>query len=346
MLLCSLSRQDRLDIFNEVEAEKHIIGQAIEKDWWVCIILKVLFSSQYSNFIVFKGGTSLSKGWHLIERFSEDIDIAIHRGYLGYGDNTISKTQISDKLRRASCTFVRVMLKNAISEGLTALGVPKNQFNVSTEESSITTVDPEKIYVEYESAYEDSFNEYIRPRVIIEAGARSIYEPVIIKPVKSFVAEVFPNQSFTDPSIAARLTPAERTFLEKAFLLHEEFHKPIEQIRSDRMSRHLYDLERMMDTQVSEVVSNISLYNEIIEHRRKFIGLRGFNYETLRHESINFTPPANITDAWEKDYQAMQESIIYGKSLPYEKLIERITRLNQTFRKYSTPKKIEGVDFY
>jgi len=166
MLLCSLSRQDKLDIFNEIETQKHIIGQAIEKDWWVCVILKVLFSSRYSDNIVFKGGTSLSKGWHLIERFSEDIDIAIQRELLGYGGN-LSKTQISDKLRRASCTFVRTELKNAVSEGLLALGIAKNQFNIFVEETSVTTVDPEKIYIEYESVYEGSTNEYIRPRVII-----------------------------------------------------------------------------------------------------------------------------------------------------------------------------------
>ncbi|MHC1691490.1 MAG: nucleotidyl transferase AbiEii/AbiGii toxin family protein [Sphaerochaetaceae bacterium] len=336
MLLCSLSRQDKLDIFNEAETQKHIIGQAIEKDWWVCVILKVLFSSQYSDNIVFKGGTSLSKGWHLIERFSEDIDIAIQRELLGYGGN-LSKTQISDKLRRASCTFVRTELKNAVSEGLLALGVSKTQFNIFVEKTSVTTVDPEKIYIEYESVYEGFTNEYIRPRVIIEAGARSIYEPALFKTIKSFVTEIFPDQPFSDTSTLVKITPAERTFLEKAFLLHEEFHKPENQIRSDRMSRHLYDLERMMDTPISNAIGNTMLYDEILEHRRKFTGLAGFDYETLRYNSIDFIPPKSIANAWKKDYQAMRESLIYGNSLPYEALIARIQELNRTFRSYSMP---------
>jgi hypothetical protein len=336
MLLCSLSRQDKLDIFNEAETQKHMLGQAIEKDWWVCTILKVLFSSRYSDYIVFKGGTSLSKGWHLIERFSEDIDIAIQRDFFGY-DNNLSKTQISDKLRRVSCAFVRTELKNAVSEGLLALGVAKNQFNISVEETSVTTVDPEKIYVEYESVYEGFSNEYIRPRVIIEAGARSICKPTSSKTINSFVAEIFPNQPFADTGTLVKITPAERTFLEKAFLLHEEFHKPEDKIRSDRMSRHLYDLERMMNTPISDVIGNTKIYDEILEHRRKFIGLKGFDYETLRHESIDFIPPKSIANAWKKDYQAMRESIIYGYSLTYEDLIARIQELNCTFRNYSMP---------
>ena len=90
----------------------------IEKDWWVTQVLKAIFSLPYAEHLSFKGGTSLSKAWHLIDRFSEDIDIAISRDFLGYGGE-LSRTQISDKLRRAACSFVREKMQLCVTSIMT-----------------------------------------------------------------------------------------------------------------------------------------------------------------------------------------------------------------------------------
>lgn len=119
-----------------------------------------------------------------------------------------------------------------------------------------------------------------------------------------------------------------RTFLEKAFLLHEEFCKPKSEIRVDRMSRHLYDLEKLAETKIAEdALADKELYRSIVNHRRKFIGLRGLDYNTLSPHSISFIPPKDVLAGWRDDYEKMQSSMIYGKSLPFEKLMERITEL-------------------
>lgn len=112
-MLTDLTRQERKDVFTFVSASKKIRAEAAEKDWWVVQVIRALFSSQFRDNMSFKGGTSLSKGWGLIERFSEDIDIAIDREFLGL-TGELTKTQISDKLRRASCSFVRTDLKTAV----------------------------------------------------------------------------------------------------------------------------------------------------------------------------------------------------------------------------------------
>ncbi|MDR2917370.1 MAG: nucleotidyl transferase AbiEii/AbiGii toxin family protein, partial [Tannerella sp.] len=126
----------------------------------------------------------------------------------------------------------------------------------------------------------------------------------------------------------------QRTFLEKAFLLHEEFQKPMDKIRVDRMTRHIYDLEKMMDTDFAkEALNDTDLYNAIVEHRRTLTAMKEVDYSTHAPETINFVPPASIIDAWKKDYEIMQEYMIYGKSLPFDKLIERIKELNERFRK-------------
>ena len=101
-----ISNKRQTNAFEKIAKTLKIVPQAVEKDVWVTAILRALFALPYSENLSFKGGTSLSKCYNLINRFSEDIDIAINREFLGFA-GTLSKTQISDKLRRAACSFVR-----------------------------------------------------------------------------------------------------------------------------------------------------------------------------------------------------------------------------------------------
>ena len=325
-MLTDLTIQDRKDIFSSVGATKRIRGEAVEKDWWVIQVLRVLFSSKYKDSIVFKGGTSLSKGWHLIERFSEDVDIAINREFLGFAGE-LTRTQISDKLRRASCTFVRTELRETVESGLLDLGIQKEMFSVVVDSTPVTTTDPERVFIQYESVYNSPLSEYVKPKVTIEAGARSMFDPSSRIIIRSFVSEVLSDSSIADPGFEVNATPAERTFLEKTFLLHEEFHKE-GLVRTERMSRHLYDIERMMDTPIGQAINDEDLYLSIIEHRRKFIGLKGFDYNTLRPKTIDIVPPKEVRNEWARDYRVMQESMIFGDSLSFNELLSRISELN------------------
>ena len=95
------------------------------------------------------------------------------------------------------------------------------------------------------------------------------------------------------------------------------------------MSRHIYDVSQIMDTPIAErALKDEFLYNSVIEHRRRFIGLKGFDYSTLRLQTLSIVPPADVMELWRKDYEIMQESMIYGDSLPFDKLIEKIRALN------------------
>ena len=321
-----LSIQDRIEIIRQVQARKTLNLQIIEKDWWVTAVLRALFSLPYAGHISFKGGTNLSKCWNLINRMSEDADIAIDREFLGFGGN-LSKTQISDKLRRASCSFVREKLQYDLKTQLVAGGIRAEEFTVKVNITPVTTTDPEIIEIAYRSVFQG--NAYIRPKVIVEVSGRSMNEPVSPVMLRSFIDEVFSDALFTGNPFEVRAVVPERTFLEKLFLLHEEFSKPVEQIRTERMSRHIYDISQIMDTPIAErALKDESLYNSVIEHRRRFIGLKGFDYSTLRSQSLRIVPPADVMELWRKDYEIMQESMIYGDSLPFDKLIEKIRALN------------------
>ena len=206
-------------------------------------------------------------------------------------------------------------------------GIREDEFTVKVNITPITTTDPEIIEIAYRSVFQG--NAYIRPKVIVEVSGRSMNEPVSPVMLRSFIDEVFSDALFTGNPFEVRAVVPERTFLEKLFLLHEEFSKPVEQIRTERMSRHIYDISQIVDTPIAErALKDESLYNSVIEHRRRFIGLKGFDYSTLRPQTLSIVPPADVMELWRRDYEMMQESMIYGDSLPFDKLIEKIRDLN------------------
>ena len=338
MKFIDLSKEDRTDVLDRVSTELNIRQrEVIEKDWWVTAVLRAMYSLPYAQHLSFKGGTSLSKCWHLVDLFSEDIDITIDREYLGFS-GTLSKTQISDKLRRATCSFVRETMQHDIAEQLHKNGIAKNKFQVNVDITHITTTDPETININYDSVLTFSIDGgnglYVLPKVKVEVSGRSMNEPVNEVPLESMIDQVYPKAPFAEPKFNVRAVLPERTFLEKLFLLHEEFAKPKDLIRVERMSRHIYDIGQMLKTPIVEkAIHNEQLYRQVVEHRRKFIGLRGFDYDTLYPDSLNIVPPETIIEQWKADYENMRLHMIYGESVSFEELINNLRDLNDRIKK-------------
>lgn len=297
---------------------------AAEKDWWVVQTLHILFASSIGNATVFKGGTSLSKGWKLLDRFSEDIDLALDRSFFGF-DRDISREQVK-KLRRKSVAFIRdelfpeiqlVFKNNGFEELIIQLGDLKN-----------SDQDPITIEVYYPSLTDPVI--YLPPRVLIEIGSRSLIEPFSAVEISSFVNEQFAGNTFTDDMISVPTVNPERTFLEKIFLLHETFQQPLEKVKVERKSRHLYDLERLMDTDhAAKALAEPSLYNHIVAHRQTVTPIRGIDYALHRPASIVFLPPQDQLSAWEADYREMQQSMFYNESISFDRLMKRLMKLQQ-----------------
>lgn len=299
-----------------------------------------MFSLPYAKHLSFKGGTSLSKCWHLIDRFSEDIDIAIDREYLGfYG--TLSKTQISDKLRRATCSFVRKTMQHNLAEQLCKNGIAEDKFQVNVDITPISTTDPETININYDSVLTLSIDGenglYVLPKIKVEVSGRSMSEPMSEVSLDSMIDQVYPKAPFAEPKFNVRAVLPERTFLEKIFLLHEEFAKPKDLIRVERMSRHMYDIGQMLKTPIAEkAIHDEQLYAQIVEHRRTFVGLHGFDYDTLYPATLNIIPPYSIIDQWEADYENMRLHMIYGESVSFEKLVNNLKELNDKIGRLHT----------
>ena len=329
-----IDRQRRINIIETISKETRLSPASIEKDWWVTMALRALFRCDCSYIAVFKGGTSLSKAWGLIERMSEDVDIAIDRSFFGF-EGQMNRSAIT-KLRKASCLYIGTSLKNQLMSHLENMGI--NGFSLSIPETGDTTADPQIIELKYETLFSEERDTYIREKVLIEIGSRSLIEPSQNVEIRSIIANSYPQSSFADPLTPIPTVIPQRTFLEKAFLLHEEFQKPAENIRVERMSRHLYDLERLMDTDFARsALEDISLYQSIVDHRSKLTAISGVDYSTHSPDTINFVPPEFIIEKWRDDYSFMQANMIYGESLPFGKLIERIKELNERFREIRVP---------
>ena len=315
----------RIEILNQASNNTGLPAIAIEKDWWVTLALKASFALKYSPNIVFKGGTSLSKGWNLIERFSEDIDLAIDRKFFGF-EGDISKSKIKN-LRKISCQFISATFLENLKKQFTEWKVI-DECKLNAQPINDSDKDPQVIEIHYNSVFDKS--DYLPQRVLIEISSRSLMEPSENREINSILSAAFPNQEFvTEPFSISTVLP-QRTFLEKIFLLHEEFSQDTAKIRIDRLSRHLYDLEKLMDTEHGKAaIKDTELYNGIVTHREKFNPLRGLDYSNHIPGKIKIVPPDTVIKEWEKDYQAMTQNMIYGDPLSFDNLIKRILELQK-----------------
>lgn len=326
---------DRLAMLQQTEAAHPGINQvAIEKDWWVTVTLKALFQTESRSSLIFKGGTSLSKGFNIIERFSEDIDLAISHHF--FGVEKTSKSQ-REKLRKTARAYIQDTLSTQLDAQLNNMGITgytiENVTQVQDKNGGWKQIDSDKdptvILLHYPSIVEDTIS-YIPPRVKIEISCLSMDEPTEERHISSLIGETFENED-TDANSSIRTVVPTRTFLEKLFLLAEEFQK--DKPRSVRMSRHLYDLEKLMDTEYGrEALADRTLYNAIVEHRRVYYALKHVNYDLHSPATIKFMIPEHAIEAWKSDYADMRRFFIYGQSLEFDALMQKIAELQKRVR--------------
>jgi len=311
-----------------------ITVKAIEKDWWVTLTLKALFQSAYSENLVFKGGTSLSKCWKLIERFSEDIDLGLDPQTFEMNYESNPTKSYVERLKRKGCEFTSTQLKAEIEKQFVALDISQELVSVEAEPIAreFPDTDPQVLHVRYKSLFDPS--DYIVDEVKIEVSVRSTKTPFATQPVTSILLEMLPDSILNKSSFPVYVVEPRKTFLEKIFLLHEEFLRPDQsRIRTERMSRHLYDLGKMAGTEIErDAFSDHELYANLIKHREWYSRLPWVDYKTLQTDAISFIPPAELLPTYRKDYQTMEEQMIYGSALEFDKLIDNLRALQERLR--------------
>ena len=308
-------------IFDQSAARKGLPSAAVEKDLWVTLTLQSIFELPFADRIVFKGGTSLSKGWNLIQRFSEDIDLAIDREQFGFG-GYLCKNQ-RDKLRKTFRKFIIKEFAPALENNLKAKGA---EVKLEVQPNPNSDTDPSKIEIHYPVLTETV--EYLIPRVLVEISARSLFEPKESRTFGTEINELLEVGGLKPLMVVIDCVLPQRTFLEKIFLLHEEFQKNEKELRVERLSRHLYDLHKMMDEELSEsALNDEELYKGIVAHREQFTKLKGIDYSRHLPGEINLIPPSIVIDLWEADYKTMQENMIHEDSITFDELMIRMEKL-------------------
>ncbi len=320
----NLPTESKERILKETGEKNNLPPYAVEKDWWVVQTLTILFELGIGKHLVFKGGTSLSKSWDIIERFSEDVDLAVDRAFYGF-EGELGKERRT-KLRKKANSYIRETLFPELQKAFVAMGLM--EVKIELEEITTSDQDPVIINVNYPNVIESPG--YIRPRVQIEIGCRSLIEPLENRPLLSLVDVTYPEAQFSQKPVNIPSVLPERTFLEKIFLLHEEFKRPEDKIRVDRLSRHLYDVYKLSNTEfAAKALSNKELYETLVKHRYSFTRMGGVDYNLHQPQTIHIIPNPDLMPAWAADYKTMQEQMIHGESPGFEELIGSLKNLNK-----------------
>lgn len=332
--LNNLNPAQRKAVIDTAERQRGIQAKAIEKDWWVTLTLKALFQSKYRDQIFFKGGTSLSKGWDLINRFSEDIDIVLDPAVYGQKHLENPSNGQLNKMRKDGNKFTNNELLNELNNQFAALGVPANTLNVvaTHHPQGRHDSDPQEILVKYSSLYPQ--NDYLRDEVKIEVGFRSSAVPYTKRNIQSILNQYNPQAVYGETPFEVQIVEPKKTFLEKIFLLHEEFGKPDKAgTRIKRMSRHLYDLHRLMQTDHGTLaLKDHELYDGLVHHRRTYIQNANVDYDTLHHLFVTFIPPVELLEAYNSDFDDMNENMTYGDNSSFEIIISDLKKLQAWVR--------------
>ncbi len=321
-------------IFQQIANVKNMSPFAVEKDWWVVQTLSIIFEMEIAEHLVFKGGTSLSKAWKLIKRLSEDVDLAIDREFFGF-TGELSKKQRTG-LRKTAGAYVAEKFFGNLQAKFEEKGIQAIQFELVEEKES----DKDRIInIYYPHVIEPPG--YLPAKIQIEISCRSLMEPFSVQTFASLVDEEYAGREFTQPPINVPTVNPERTFLEKVFLLHEEFHRPKEKMRVDRLSRHLYDVYHLSKTEFAEkALSDKELYETIVNHRYNFTRIGGVNYNGHQPQTIDPIPIPEVIEAWKSDYKKMLEQMIYEENPPtFDEIISGLTILKNSIN--SLPWKFE-----
>ena len=294
-------------------AHSNMSPELVEKDFWVCWTLKQIFSlDEIGTHITFKGGTSLSKCFNAIQRFSEDIDIAIERTYLEHERNIEPSLEESNKENKRRIEELMSSARSAIEKKILPGLRQKIESVLGHDGPWSLDLDPEDslrqtLLFEFPTAVAERVNEYIKPVVRIELGARADHWPAQSAQVVPYVAGSLRNAWTVQPA-TVKVLSAERTFWEKVMILHRLYHSPDDKAVSKRMSRHYYDVYEMGRAGIFEnAIERGDIMQSVVDFNRLFFRYAWLNYDEARRGSFRLVPHhAESIKSLTADYRQME----------------------------------------
>lgn len=324
-----LPREERSQILQTLAPRMGLSSVVLQKDVWVCWVLEKLFQMPRRLRMAFKGGTSLSKVYGVIHRFSEDIDITLDfRSLHPECDpfhQALSRTKLKklgEKLKasvqRHAHEIIHPYLVNLIQEL-----EPEGGARVAISE------DGESIRIYYASATGDA-SAYVTDSVLVELGGRNVTEPCEEHQVTTFLAGSLDGLALPCARVIV-LSPL-RTFWEKATLIHVECHRQGPKSKADRLSRHWYDLALLAQHQIGEqALLRRDLLEQVVAHKKIFFDCSFAHYDDCLEGHLQLIPEDSLLTGLEKDYEQMKRAgMFYAKPPSFVTLIEQLRRTQST----------------
>ena len=320
-------------LFGNTSVKSGLSPAIVEKDFWVCITLDCLFrDSPWRNQLAFKGGTSLSKAFNLIKRFSEDIDLILDWRLIGYGIDEPwrerSNTQqdiFNEQANAKSAEFLKdefvPKLKGYLGE------IVGRELDIRMDDN-----DPNTVVFAYPCVFTDSA---ILREIRIESGSLAAWTPARPRPISPYVASFYPAL-FRSKETLVYTVDAERTFWEKATILHREAMRTERQgAMPSRYSRHYYDLWSMCSSPVKDAaLGQICLLDAVVRFKRKFYRCNWAKYELATAKSIKLLPPDSAIPLLESDYAHMK-NMIFGPKPPFSEILDTIASLEEEIHSHA-----------
>lgn len=333
-LIATQPKDSRKTLFTESSPRIGIPAALVEKDFWVCWALKHLFAMPaLQGCVIFKGGTTLSKVYGIIQRFSEDVDLTLDRQLFGIEGDSDPANATSNKERNRRLTamgkacraYVQGELRgDIVAKFATVLGDPGKGWELTGDSSD---PDGQSLSFRYPAGVAlDSSTDYVPPAVKLEFGSRGEAWPTQLESVRPYSADAFP-QAFSEPSCEVVALAPERTFWEKATILHQEAHRPASKPMPSRLSRHYYDLAMMAASPVKDkALGNLGLLARVVQHKMDFFRCGWAQYEEAKPGSLRLVPDDRRLKGLAGDYEAMR-LMIFGGSATLDWILDKLAEL-------------------
>ncbi len=330
------SAKEREIYFREAAVQTGISFQVIEKDYWVVWTLGQIFSLKgLGPHLTFKGGTSLSKAYRIIERFSEDIDISIEKEFLGFDkENDPEKAgskkkqkKVLEALAKSCSEYVQSVMLHELTKRIeTTLGRSEKW------ELTLDPKDPDKQTILFHYPNISPKEAYIEQSVKIEIGARSEHWPVSEHKIQSYLKEALEDKVDEAP-VTVKVLNAERTFWEKATILHQYANIPSNKILPPRISRHYYDFYCLLNSDFKKIaIDNQALLERVAIHKSIYFASAWASYETACKGTLKLIPPPHILKLLEADFQQMKV-MFFGKIPEWKTVVDLIQNFETEFNK-------------
>jgi hypothetical protein len=322
--------------FQETANRRGLTKLIVEMDFWVCYILKIIFGApELADVFVFKGGTCLSKVFGIIKRFSEDVDLSIGPVWLGFDDQdavgmVCSRSGVQKKFKkmeRACIDAVRERICNILEEEIVKTLGPRIDssrylnFLIDSQTGS-------PLLELYYPTDQDNVRGYILPKIKLEFGSLTDQRPVGMHSVTSWVAEEFPS-AINDAQCPVVALDAQRSFWEKATILHAEYHRPLDKSMRSRLSRDCYDLVCMGSHESGKrALADRSLLERVVRFKQTYFYSSWANYESAKPGTLRIVPPQARLREVKSDYEAMQP-MFYETPPAFEKLMDQLAELEK-----------------